>query len=146
MGVATKSHPYGFITEWLFHIEWNISISHSRPRNHFRWNFSPNSQQGRPWTSQINNQMSDIDKKLSGLFAHQNRFQNILQKSEITHRPSQSINIPIKPPFHPSSPTRRSASGQSKRPRRQLRAPDAPKIKHDKMKQFYMIDMERKRW
>ena len=27
-----------------------------------------------------------------------------------------------------------------------LRAPDAPRIKHDKMKQFYMIDMERKRW
>ena len=38
------------------------------------------------------------------------------KKSEITHRPSQSINIPIKPPFHPSSPTRRSASGQSERP------------------------------
>ena len=27
-----------------------------------------------------------------------------------------------------------------------LRAPDAPKIKYDKMKQFYMIDMERKMW
>ena len=27
-----------------------------------------------------------------------------------------------------------------------LRAPDVPKVKHDKMKQFYMIDMERKRW
>ena len=26
------------------------------------------------------------------------------------------------------------------------RVPDAPKIKHDKMKQFCMIDMERKRW
>lgn len=31
-------------------------------------------------------------------------------------------------------------------PRRQLRVPDAPKVKHDKMKQFYMIDMEQKRW
>ena len=38
-------------------------------------------------------------------------------------------------PIHPSSSTRR-----------QLRVPDAPKIKHDKMKQFCMIDMERKRW
>lgn len=36
----------------------------------------------------------------------------------------------------------RSASGQGERPR----VPDAPKIEHDKMKQFYMIDMERKRW
>ena len=29
---------------------------------------------------------------------------------------------------------------------RQPWVPDAPKIKHDKMKQFYMIDMERKMW
>lgn len=40
------------------------------------------------------------------------------------------------------TPTLRSASGQGERPR----VPDAPKIEHDKMKQFYMIDMERKRW
>lgn len=26
------------------------------------------------------------------------------------------------------------------------RVPDAPKIKHDKMKQFYMIDIGRKMW
>lgn len=38
--------------------------------------------------------------------------------------------------------TLRSASGQGQTPR----VPDAPKIKHDKMKQFYMIDMERKIW
>ena len=31
-------------------------------------------------------------------------------------------------------------------PRRKPRVPDAPKIKHDKMKQFYMVDMGRKRW
>ena len=31
-------------------------------------------------------------------------------------------------------------------PRRKPRVPDAPKTKHDKMKQFYMIDIERKRW
>ena len=31
-------------------------------------------------------------------------------------------------------------------PRRQPWIPDASKIKHDKMKQFCMIDMERKRW
>lgn len=49
--------------------------------------------------------------------------------------------------IHPSPhPTLRSASGQGERLRRKPRVPDAPKIKHDKMKQFYMIDMERKRW
>lgn len=42
------------------------------------------------------------------------------------------------------TPTLRSASGQGERPRRKPRVPDAPKIKHDKMKQFYMIDMGRK--
>ena len=62
------------------------------------------------------------------------------RKAAGEHVDSKNIT-PIKLP-----PTRRSASGQSKRPRRQLRAPDAPKIKHDKVKQFYMIDMERKRW
>lgn len=52
--------------------------------------------------------------------------------------------------IHPSSSTRRSAFGQSRRPGG---APGpgcsedhARQIKHDKMKQFYMIDMERKRW
>ena len=104
MDVVTKFHLCGFIMEQLLYIKQDISISNSRLQNHFRWNFSPNSQQGRLWTSQINNQMSDIDKKLSGLFAHQNRSQNILQKSEITHRPSQSINVPIKPPSTPHHP------------------------------------------
>ena len=31
-------------------------------------------------------------------------------------------------------------------PRRKPRVPDAPKIKHDKMKQFYLIDIGRKMW
>ena len=31
-------------------------------------------------------------------------------------------------------------------PRRTPRVPDAPKIKHDKMKQFYMVDMGQKMW
>lgn len=53
---------------------------------------------------------------------------------------NQSTSQPI------GTPTLRSASGQGERPRRKPRAPDAPKIKHDKMKQFYMIDIERKRW
>ena len=75
--------------------------------------------------------MLDIDSKF------------ILQK--ISNNPSlnsvhqythQSIIQPL------ITPTLRSASGQGERPR----VPDAPKIEHDKMKQFYMIDMERKRW
>ena len=59
----------------------------------------------------------------------------------VIHRcTNQSTSQPI------GTPTLRSASGQGERPRRKPRAPDAPKIKHDKMKQFYMIDIERKRW
>ena len=76
--------------------------------------------------------------------AHQNNlnhFKSILQKSETTHRPSQPINTPIKPsstpPYHPH-PEERIWAGRTPR------APDAPKNKHDKMKQFYMVDMRRK--
>ena len=50
---------------------------------------------------------------------------------------------PLSIPHHPH-PEERIWAGQT--PRRKPRVPDAPKIKHDKMKQFYMIDMERKRW
>ena len=73
-----------------------------------------------------------------------------LQKysSKIRDNPSskpvhQSTNKII---IHLITPTLRSASGQGERPRRQPRVPDAPKIKHDKMKQFYMVDIERKMW
>ena len=68
--------------------------------------------------------------------------QATLQKSEILHRPSQTISTPIKlssTPHH-THPEERIWAGRTPR------VPDAPKIKHDKMKQFYMIDMERKRW
>ena len=118
VGVHNKSHPYGFLMKQLLHIKQSTSISNSRPQNHFRGNFSPNSQQGRPWTSQINNQMSDIDKKLSGLFAHQNRSQNILQKVRNTPSSKPVYQCTNQAAIHPSSSTLRSASGQSKRPRR----------------------------
>ena len=116
MDGVTKSHPDGFLMEQLLHIKQNISISNSRLQNHFRGNFSLNSQQGRPWTSQISNQMSDIGKKPSGLSAHQNRSQNILQK--IRNNPSSKpvYQCTNQAAIHPSSSTRRSASGQSKRP------------------------------
>lgn len=51
--------------------------------------------------------------------------------------PDESTHHPT--PHHPH-PEERIWAG------RQPWVPDAPKIKHDKMKQFYMIDMERKRW
>lgn len=50
------------------------------------------------------------------------------QNTASTHHPT---------PHHPH-PEERIWAG------RQPWVPDAPKIKHDKMKQFYMIDMERK--
>ena len=71
-------------------------------------------------------------------------FKNLNQKKRI---------IQFRPSIHQSkhyttlsSPTLRSASGQGERPRRQPWVPDAPKIKHNKMKQFYMVDMRRKMW
>lgn len=36
VGVVTKSHPCGFKTEWLFHVEQNIPISHSIVQNYIR--------------------------------------------------------------------------------------------------------------
>ena len=69
-------------------------------------------------------ELSGTDKKPSRTSVaqnHINRFKSILQKSETTHHSSATINTSIK-----LSPTRRSVSGQSKRPRRQLWVPDAP--------------------
>ena len=43
---VTKSHPYGFLMERLIHIEQNASVSHSKPQNHFRWNFSKRGSRG----------------------------------------------------------------------------------------------------
>lgn len=45
----------------------------------------------------------------------------------------------IHPPHH-THPEERIWAGRTPR------VPDAPRIKHDKMKQFYMVDMRRKRW
>ena len=49
----------------------------------------------------------------------------------------QRTNQPIIPPHH-THPEERIWAGQTPR------VPDAPRIKHDKIKQFYMIDMGRK--
>ena len=64
--------------------------------------------------------------------------------SELLHSVHQYTHQSIIQPL--ITPTLRSASGQGKRPRRKPRVPDAPKIKHDKMKQFYVVDMGRKMW
>ena len=63
-----------------------------------------------------------------------------LQKSEETYHSIPSINTPIKALYNPiiTHPEERIWAG------RKPRVPDAPKIKHDKMKQFYMVDMGRK--
>ena len=71
-----------------------------------------------------------------------NRFKSILQKSEATYRQSQPVNTPIN---HLSPhPEERIWAGRT--PRRQPRVPDAPKIKRDEMKQFYIVDIGRKMW
>ena len=53
-------------------------------------------------------------------------------------RQSNGLNS-IHPPHH-THPEERIWAGRTPR------VPDAPRIKHDKMKQFYMVDMRRKRW
>ena len=88
--------------------------------------------------------LNRTDKKQLSPSTHQNnvnRFKSIFQKI----RGNLSLNFVHQPIIQPLiTPTLRSASGQSKRPRRQLRATDAPKIKHDRMKQFYMVDIGQK--
>ena len=66
-----------------------------------------------------------------------NQRQPIVQASPSIHQSS-----PHPPPLIIIHPEERIWAGQT--PRREPRVPGAPKIKHDKMKQFYMIDMRRK--
>ena len=64
---------------------------------------SAKEQQKRAETELLNR----TDKKQSSPFANQNHFnrsKTSFKKSEITHRPSQSINVPIKPPSTPHHP------------------------------------------
>ena len=76
--------------------------------------------------------------------AHQNNFNHFkspLQK--INNNTSfnsvhQYTNQSTIQPYHHPHPEERIWAG------RQPWVPDAPKIKHDKMKQFYMVDMGRK--
>ena len=130
----------------------NILVSHSIPQNHFRWNFSKRGSRGehrqsrdwankQQWTSQIRSNQICQHIKTTPIAS-----KVLFKKLAITHHSIPFINTPINPSSNPSSPTLRSASGQGERPRRKPRVPDAPKIKHDKMKQFYMVDMRRKMW
>ena len=90
------------------------------------------------WTTQIRNNQVRLQMKIPSTAS---KF--ILQKTEVTHRPSQSINTPTKPS---STPLITPHSEERIWAGRTPRVPDAPKIKHDKMKQFYMIDIGRKMW
>lgn len=67
----------------------------------------------------------------------------IIDKDLDRNKDIQSINTPSNPsstPPHHTHPEERIWAGRTPR------VPDAPRIKHDKMKQFYMVDMRRKRW
>lgn len=55
-------------------------------------------------------------------------------------REDQYTQQPFIHPPHHTHPEERIWAGRTPR------VPDAPRIKHDKMKQFYMVDMRRKRW
>ena len=121
----------------------NILVSHSIPQNYFRWNFSRwTAGEGRSkGTLQTRNNQGNQHIK-TNLITSKVLFKN--QKYCIVQaRPS--VHQPIHHPTpHHTHPEERIWVGQT--PRRKPWVPDAPKIKHDKMKQFYMIDMERKMW
>ena len=104
-----------FYNRKTFHIKQQCACFYSMVQNHFRWNFSKRGSRGEQklscWTEPIRNNQVRLQIKITST-----ALKTSFKKSEIPYRPSQSINVPIKPPFHPSSLTRRSASGQSKRP------------------------------
>ena len=86
----------------------------------------------------------DWGKRILAKLTHDLEADNQNQKKRIIQfRPSMYQSSPHPPPHHPH-PEERIWAGRT--PRRKPRVPDAPKIKHDKMKPFYMIDIERKRW
>lgn len=72
MGVATKSHPCGFITEQLLHIEQIYSFLTSSLKI-TSGEFSADEQQGRAEAKQRN----ITDKKLSRQSAHQKQLQSL---------------------------------------------------------------------
>ena len=139
---VTKSHPDGFLIEWLLHIEQNTSISHSKSQNHFRGNFSKRTEgKSRSWAVEQNwavqiwshrgHLWREITSTVLKVFFKNQRYPIIQVRPSISH---QTIT-------HPEE-----CIWAEQTPRRQLRAPDAPKIKHDRMKQFYMVDMGLKTW
>jgi len=90
--------------------------------------------------------MNITDKMLSRQSAHQNnlnRFKSYstkIRNTTLSKPAHQYTNRSTIQPYHHPHPEERIWAG------RQPRAPDAPKIKHDKMKQFYMVDIGRKMW
>ena len=140
--MVKKSHPRGFIIKRLFHTE-QMYLFLTLSLKITSGEISADEQQERAGAKQRN----ITDKKLSRQSAHQKRLQSLQKlffknqnqkKSIIQFRPS--IHQPNHYPPHHPHPEERIWAGRTPR------VPDAPKIKRDKMKQFYMIDMERKRW
>lgn len=130
----------------------NIQSFHSIVQNHFRRNYSKRragESAGKVGTEQINSNehhRQEIIKSICSSKQPQS-LQKYSSKIRNTASSKPVHQYTYQPIIHPSSsPTLRNASGQGERPRRKPRVPDAPKIKNDKMKQFYMIDMERKMW
>ena len=130
----------------------NVHVSHSILQNHFRRNFSKRTageSAGKVGTEQINSNehhRQEIIKSICPLKQPQS-LQKYSSKIRNTasSKPRPSVHQSnYHPPLTTPHPEERIWAGRT--PRRQPRVPDAPKIKHDKMKQFYMIDMERKRW
>lgn len=152
MDGVTKLYLHGFLLRKLFHIEHKISmfpISHPKiTSGEISADEQQERAQGRVGTEQIISNEHHRQEVIKSVSSSKNlsHFKSTLQKSEATivqARPSihQPNHHPT--PHHPH-PEERIWAGQT--PRQKPRVPGAPKIKHDKMKQFYMIDMGRKMW
>ena len=83
---------------------------------------------------QLQNQRTQKEKMLPDhAWLMEPCFPDVINEYQYTQQPF------IHPPHH-THPEERIWAGRTPR------VPDAPRIKHDKMKQFYMVDMRRKRW
>ncbi len=130
----------------------NIQSFHSIVQNHFRRNYSKRragESAGKVGTEQINSNehhRQEIIKSICPSKQPQSlqKYSSKIRNTASSKPDHQYTNQTIIHPLIITHPEERIWAGQT--PRRKPWVPDAPKIKHDKMKQFYMIDMGRKIW
>ena len=139
MGVVTKSHPRGFIIERLFHVK-QIHPFSTPALKITSGEISAREVAGESGGKAKEHHRQEAIKAISTSKINsvtskaffENQRQPIVQASPSMHQSNRNSTR------HHPHPEERIWAGQTPR------APDAPKIKHDKMKQFYLVDMGRK--